>query len=226
MSKYVILLPYKGLHTNVRTLQEISSRYAPSRILSFDMAHIFKALQLIKDKGHISRESLCQELNLGEGSIKTLVKHLKMQGLIETSNAGTKMSDKGKRILYQILSSIPNECVVPKCSIGLGRYNSAILLKQLNFAVGSGIEQRDAAIKMGAKGATTLLYSNEKFIISDTNYDSLKREPYIHQLLTKKLRPEDGDVIIIGSDDTDRRTAELAAKNAALLTLMNHEKHI
>jgi hypothetical protein len=226
MSKYVIVFAYNRMHTYVKTLQEISSRYAPSRILSFDIAHIFKALQLIADKGHISRDLLCQELNLGEGSIKTLIKHLKMQDLIETSNAGTRMSGKGKRIFYQILSSVPNECILPKCSIALGRYNSAVLLKQLSFAVRSGIEQRDAAIKMGALGATTLLYTNEKFMISGTNYDSLKREPYIHQLLVEKLRPEDGDVIIVGSADTDQRIAELAAKNAALLTLKNHDKHV
>jgi hypothetical protein len=36
---------------------------------------------------------------------------------------------------------------------------------------------------------------------------------------------EDGDAIIIGSDDTSKKLAELAAKSAALLTIMNHEKH-
>ena len=45
------------------------------------------------------------------------------------------------------------------------------------------------------------------------------------RLLTDKLNPEHMDVIIIGSDDTDQKTAELAAKNAALLTVMSHDKH-
>jgi hypothetical protein len=210
----------------VKVLQETSCRYAPSRILSFDIAHIFKAFQLIENNGHISRDSLCQELNLGEGSIKTLIKHLKMQALIETSRIGTKMSVKGNRIFSHILSSVPRECVLPKCSVALGRYNYAVLLKQLSFAVKSGIEQRDAAIKMGALGATTLFYTNEKFIIPGTRYDALKREPHIVQLLAQKLRPEHKDVVIIGSDDTDQRIAELAVKNAALLTVMSHEKHI
>jgi hypothetical protein len=79
---------------------------------------------------------------------------------------------------------------------------------------------------MGALGATTLFYTNEKFIIPGTKYDALKREPDIEELLIHKLEPEYRDVIIIGSDDTDQRIAELAAKNAALLTVMNHEKHI
>ncbi len=214
------------MHVYVKVLQETSGRYAPSRILSFDIAHVFKAFQLIENNGHISRDLLCQELNLGEGSIKTLIKHLKMQDLIETSKIGTKMSVKGNKIFSHILTSVPRECALPKCSVALGRYNYAVLLKQLSIAVKSGIEQRDAAIKMGALGATTLFYANEKFIIPATRYDALRREPHIRQLLVHKLRPELRDVVIIGSDDTDQRIAELAAKNAALLTVMSHEKHI
>ncbi|HZB74036.1 MAG TPA: DUF4443 domain-containing protein, partial [Nitrososphaeraceae archaeon] len=44
--------------------------------------------------------------------------------------------------------------------------------------------------------------------------------------LVHKLKPDYGDVVIIGSDDTNQRIAELAAKNAALLTVLSHEKHI
>ena len=101
-----------------------------------------------------------------------------------------------------------------------------VLLKQFGFAIKSGIEQRDAAIKMGALGATTLLFKDDKFVIPDTNYDSLRKESHIAGLLTEKLNPESGDVIIIGSATEDERTAELAAKNAALLTIMNHERHL
>ena len=209
----------------MRTLQTISSRYAPSRILSFDMAHIFKALQIIEDRGHASRTLLCQELNLGEGAVRTLIKHLKMKELIETSNAGTKMSEEGKRFFAEILSCLPKGCSLPKCSIALGKYNYVVLLKQLSFAIKSGIEQRDSAIKMGALGATTMLFKEGKFVMPDSNYESVKKEPAIHELLMKKLEPVEGDVIIIGSDDINRQTAELAAKNAALLTLINHKKH-
>lgn len=213
------------MHMYIRTLEQISSRYAPSRILSFDIAHIFKALQLVETRGHISRDLLREELNLGEGSIKTLVKHLKMQGMIETSNAGTKMSGKGKRFFEELQSAIPRECMIPKCSIALGKFNYAVLLKQLSFAVKSGIEQRDAAIRMGALGATTLLFKNGKFIMPATHYYSLKKELHIQKLIIEKLNPETDDLIIIGSDDKDIKTAELAAKSAALFTVRNHDKH-
>lgn len=56
------------------------------------------------------------------------------------------------------------------------------------------------------------------------SHDSLRKEPHIRKLLIDKLKPTDGDVLIVGSAE-DERTAELAAKNAALLTVMDHEKH-
>jgi hypothetical protein len=214
------------MHTYVKTLLAISSRYAPSRILSYDMAHIFKTLQLMHEKGHISRELLCNELNLGEGSIKTLIKHLKMQDMIQTSNTGTRLSDKGADLYTHLHASLPAECEIPKCSIALGKYNYGILLEHLAYTIKSGIEQRDAAVKMGALGATTLLFIDGKFVIPMTGYDSLKDEKRIYELLVKELMPKASDVLIIGSDESDPRTAELASKSAALMTIMNHENHL
>ncbi|AFU57611.1 hypothetical protein Ngar_c06680 [Candidatus Nitrososphaera gargensis Ga9.2] len=211
----------------IRTLTKVASRYAPSRVLSFDMVHIFKALQLMENEGHISRALLTKELGLGEGAIKTLVKHLKMQNLIETSKSGTRMTQKGRAICSALVSAVPAETRLPKCSVALGKYNHAVLLKNLSFAVKSGIEQRDAAVKMGAIGATTLSFKDSKFVMpmDSSGYDSLEKEPNIRKLLVEKLKPEEEDIVIIGSANDSSRTAELAAKNAALVTLVNHEKH-
>ncbi|PWU79562.1 MAG: hypothetical protein DLM72_16900 [Candidatus Nitrosopolaris wilkensis] len=214
------------MHTYVRTLTKIASRYAPSRTLSFDSTHVIKVLQLLEKEGHVSRNLLCQELSLGEGSIKTLVKHLKMQGLIEATNYGTTMTDKGRKLASEILSLIPAETSIPKCSIALGKFNYAVLVKGFSFAVNLGIEQRDGAIRIGALGATTLLFKGGKFMMpSMTNHGSLKNESGIYRILIDKLKPEQDDVIIIGSDNGDRRRADLAAKNAALITIMNHNRH-
>ena len=135
----------------VKALIKVTDRYAPSRTISFDVVHIFKTLQLIEQKGHVSRDILSIELGLGQGIIKTLIKHLKMQKMIYTTNSGTKMTEKGKSIFSQLLTSMPVEMIIPRCSVALGKFNYAVLLKQFNFAIKSGIEQRDAAIKIGAK---------------------------------------------------------------------------
>jgi predicted transcriptional regulator len=213
------------MHTYVKTLRKVADRYAPSRVLSFDMVHVFKTLQLIQENGHVSREKLCEDLGLGEGTIKTLVRHLKMQNLIESTNAGTTMTKKGNSFFSELLSSIPSEISLSKCAITLGKFNYAVLVKQMSSMIKDGIVQRDAAIRMGASGATTLLFKDNKFLIPQTEFDSLKEEHQLSEQMIKNLHPQDGDVIIIGSDDYSRMKAEFAAKSAALITIMNHEKH-
>lgn len=215
------------MHLGIKLLKTISSRYAPSRMLSFTSSHVFKTLQLLGKYGIISRKILMTELGLGEGSIKTLIRHLKMEQMITTTNKGTKISEKGKNVLDQINAYIYSEIPIPKCTISLGMYNYAVLLRGLRYAIRQGIEQRDIAIKMGARGATTLCYQNTKFLIPGTDFDALKEEKEIENILRNNLNPQEDDVIIIGSDDSNPVLAELAAKGAALYTIesieINHE---
>jgi hypothetical protein len=78
---------------------------------------------------------------------------------------------------------------------------------------------------MGASGATTLLFMDNKFFIPLTGFDALQNEFRLSKQLIETLHPKDGDVIIIGTDDHSEKKAEFAAKSAALMTIMNHEKH-
>jgi hypothetical protein len=213
------------MHMYIMILERVASRYAPSRALSFNLVHVFAALQRIGNKGITSRNALCSGLVLGEGTVKTLVKHLKMHGLIETSNRGTRMTAKGKGVYEGLLSIIPAEMSLPRCAVALSRFNYAVLVREFGFAVRLGIEQRDAAIRMGATGATTLLFKENKFVMPASSNDSLKKEREVRRMLIEKLNPRDGDVIIIGSADSNEKTAELGAKNAALLTILSHEKN-
>ena len=213
------------MHTYVKLLEKVSNQYSPARQLSFGIGHIFKALQLAKQNGHISRDLLGSELSLGGGSIKTLVKHLKTTDMIKTSNAGTILSEKGERIITQILLHIPKETAIPISSITVGKFNYAVLVKNIANSIRSGIEQRDIAIKSGATGATTLIFNDGKFLVPKTNFDALADELNMQKILMENLQPNDNDVIIIGSDNISKQNAELAAKNAALFTIMNHLKH-
>ena len=51
------------------------------------MVHAFKTFQLIKKRGHISRDLLSRELARGEGSIWTPIGHLQMNNMIKATNA-------------------------------------------------------------------------------------------------------------------------------------------
>ena len=213
------------MKTYFKLLQKVYHQNTTSRRLSFGIGHIFKALQLAKLNGHISRDLLKKELSLGEGSIKTLVKHLKTTNMIMTSNAGTILTDTGEKLISQILLCIPKETIIPKSSITVGKFNYVVLVKNIANSIRSGIEQRDIAIKSGAMGATTLIFKDGKFLISGTNFNALVDELHVQKILIENLHPNNNDVIIIGSDNQNKQHAEIAAKNAALFTIMNNLKY-
>jgi hypothetical protein len=213
------------MHMLIKGLSKVASRYAPSRPISFDVVHIFKTLQMIESGGHASRASLGENLALGQGVIRTLIRHMKAAGLIATTNGGTKMTRKGVAVHEELVRAIAAETPLSNSRVAVGKFNYAVLLKSLAYGIKSGIEQRDAAIKMGGTGATTLVFRDSQFVMPNSNKDSLRDEDKVRRTLLEKLRPEDGDVIIIGTSDNSAIIAELAAKHAALFTLKNHEKH-
>jgi len=86
-----------------------------------------------------------------------------------------------------------------------------------------GLEQRDAAIKAGASGATTLVFSHNRLAMPGTSEDVFQNIQLIHNMLVSKLKPRENDVIIIGSAD-DRLTAEFGAKAAVLVLLKSTKK--
>lgn len=200
-------------------LIKVCNRYAPSRMLSFNMAHVVIAMQLMGRLERVSRAKLMKELMLGEGAVKTLVKHMRMHGLLETSRAGTILSMRGKELYASISRMIVAEASIPKCSIAVGEFNYAVRVRGITNAIRSGVEQRDAAIRVGALGATTLVYKNARFIMPASRHDMHIREQGIMDML-KGLMPEEGDVVIIGSASS-MKVAELAAKYAALTTLIS-----
>jgi hypothetical protein len=55
-------------------------------------------------------------------------------------------------------------------------------------------------------------------MLSNTNYDTLQKELQISKLLIRMLNLEEGNAIIIGSDDMYKKRSELAAKK--LLSLL------
>ncbi|MDE1765175.1 MAG: DUF4443 domain-containing protein [Thaumarchaeota archaeon] len=212
------------MHNVVKLLDKVSQRYYPSRILSFEPAHIFKTLQVIHANTKASRSFLIEEIGLGEGSIKTLVKHLKMNELVTTSKAGMVLTSKGKALFSKLNEAIPAEASIKECSITIGRFNHAILVRGLAKDVGSGIEQRDAAIKIGALGATTLVFKDDDLFTSDKSYEIPIKDRKLTLEIIDKLQPRNGDVVIVASAE-NKKTADLAAKRAALETISNHEKH-
>jgi hypothetical protein len=216
---------YKIMSTRhqVQILQNIVSRKGSSKVLTFSVPHIFKALQLLHKDKYVSRASFCRHLHMGEGAVKTMITHLKEESMVDSTKSGTFLTSKGKNFIKNLLDVISTECEIKKCVIAQGKFNYAVILKKYAFATKSGVEQRDYSILYGATGATTLLYKDNQFVFPNENIDCLLDDSKTRNVLLINLQPENGDMIIIASA-TDPFVAEIAAKNSALWTIATHNK--
>ncbi len=203
-------------------IEKIARKLAPGRAPIFTEVHIVKVLETISVEEAVGRIKLSKTLGLGEGATRTLVKHLRNEGIIEVSRSGIVLSESGRKLLSSLKSKIGGETEVPKSSLTVGSFNVAVLVRDAADAVAYGLEQRDAAIKAGASGATTLMFSHNKLAMPGISEDVFQNIKSIHDMLISKLKPKENDVIIIGSAD-DRLTAEFGAK-AAVLELLKSKK--
>ena len=203
---------------NIVTLQNIVSRKGSSKVLTFSIPHVFKALQLLSDEKFVSRATLGKEIRLGEGAVKTLISHLKEAEMIDSTRSGNFLTDKGKKFTLQLQKIIPNECEIGKNSLTASKNNHAIILKKYSSAIKTGLEQRDYAIMYGSSGCTTLVFKNNKFVFPGEDKDCLSKDKKTRQILFEKLNPSNEDIIIISSSE-DSFVAEISAKNSALWTI-------
>lgn len=206
------------LRQQIKLLQNIVSRKGSSKVLTFSIPHVFKALQLLNLDKFVSRSKFCKELHLGEGAVKTLILHLKDAKMADTAISGTYLTAKGRKFSENLNKVIKKECKLGKSKITQSKHNHAIVLKNYSYAIKTGLEQRDYAILYGSSGCITLLYKNNHFIFPGEEKDCLEDDPSIRKKLYESLSPEEGDVIIISSSD-DSFVAEVSAKNSALWTL-------
>ncbi len=195
----------------------LTTRTGPS--LTFMEVHVLEAIEIMGKEESIGRIKLSKELGLGEGAVRTLLKHLKKQGLVTvTPKLGCKLTKNGRKIYEIIKSKIAGPLEIPKTSITLGIYNMGVLVRKAANVVGYGLEQRDAAIKVGASGATTLVYKNSLLTMPGIEENCFKDALNVKEMLISNFSPQEDDVIIIGSAD-DKATAKLGAKAAAFETL-------
>jgi ribosomal protein S25 len=193
---------------------KVAEKIAPGRLPSFAEAHVVKALEEIGVQGCVGRLKLSKLLHLGEGEARTLVRHLKNEGLIDVSKSGISLSATGRKLLSDLRAVVSEQMDIPSTPLTVGPFNVAVRVKGMKDSIKHGLEQRDAAITAGAKGATTLIFTKNRLTMPGTEENVSKSDPSILAALSK-LSLNEGDVIIIGSADEKIR-AELGAKTAAL----------
>lgn len=155
----------------------------------------------------MSRKQLAEELGIGEGSVRTILNRLKRRGMIVSSRGGHALTPRGKRFLGKPLEFAQ----IDAGDLTVGEVDVATIVRGAAKGVRRGVEQRDEAIKVGASGATVLVFRGGKFQFPD---GTLRIRKELSDTLKRIFKPREGDVIVIGSAP-DAVRAEAGARAAA-----------
>jgi hypothetical protein len=187
-------------------------KYGP--VHRFADYHVYRTLLLLSDGRRRGRKSLADSVNIGEGSMRTIIEFLRDKGYVDVKQTGIKISTKGMEFVRNL--PIRMERLDPS-DISIAMRNVAVLVKNRADSVTLGIEQRDAAIKAGAEGATTIVVKGGKLLVPP-DYLLDKEKPEIAKGLRKLLSPGEGDIVIIGAaQEYDRAEDGALAAAFALL---------
>ncbi len=157
----------------------------------------------LRFKKNIGRQELAKELELGEGTARTILKILKSKKLLDQTKKGHFLSKKGEEILQHICShiSIPKSITMHDLypdskKIGM-QIKNAPRLTQL-------YKLRDIAVKNGAEGAIILRFDGKLYAPGMEHERSYKE-------LEKYFDFKNNDALIIAFSDKKK-----PAENGAL----------
>jgi hypothetical protein len=182
-------------------MQQIAGKKAPGPSTTFTIFHVFYALELMAQKP-LGRNKLAEKLIVGDGAVRTIISRLRDAGLIETSKEGCNLTKKGVEIWRQFEEFFPKRMDLPKSELSESEFNFAFLVKNCTLKVGSGIDQRDAAIIAGARKALIIAFRNGHLCIQSVSDCVEEQYPVAANLILKELAPQDNDVIIIAGGDS------------------------
>ncbi len=183
----------------------------------FTAAHLIRYLELVQMR-HFGRKELAQRLKLGEGSVRTITDLLRARGLVNVVRAGVKLSEAGAAALDSIRKEFSEGQPVPASKAVVGEYNVAIAVRGGGRKVTSGLEQRDAAMIAGSKGASTFVYSSGRLVFPGMYDDLARLDPELSKTIIEKLPLKEGDAVVVGSaSDPDAAFIGAVAAAATLL---------
>ncbi len=179
----------------------------------FGCSQIVAALLELEASGPMSREKLASSLELGGGSVKTLVRVLKEAGLIDVRRSGNGLTEKGKAVVSAMHDLIIGIKPLETSYLKMGSYNAAIFINSRALGRVDPLTLRDLAVRMSATGMTTLEFSDD-LIIPPDGIKLKEVSPGDYETLLK-MGARRGELILICGAESPVK-AKLAAIEAVM----------
>ena len=145
---------------------------------------------------NVGRQELARELELGEGTMRSILNLLKSKSLLDSTKKGHFLSRKGKEKIDEILECVSIPRKMPFHDLYPEFKKIGIVVKNAQ-RLKDTYKLRDIAVKNGAEGAMILRFEKKLFAPdSDLKQDFYELEKFF------ELR--NGDSLIIGFAEKNR----------------------
>ena len=168
-------------------------------------------LFLIKNEGPVGRYRLDDMLNLPEGVVRGLLLNFLKNEDIVASKLGCILTVKGEKFLkkllteYQISQIKEFEMTGP---LKIAEKNVAVQIKGGAKLVKSAMDQRDIAVRVGARGAILLNYLNGTLVIPNVYSNLATKYPRLAERIINSFKLSEGDAVIICGAENKWRALE------------------
>ena len=176
----------------------------------FNDYHLWKALDCLDGKNPIGRKRLAELLGIGEGSTRTIISMLQDHGLITIGKSGIFLTSKGLEFKRNTHMDVIRG--VQAGNVTIGEKDVIVRVPKMARSIGYGCEERDAAIRSGATGATTLVYTGGRLSFPGSDFPV---DADTENAIKSKVSLKNDDVVIIGTGPTED-LAEMGAVIAGL----------
>ena len=183
-------------------------QYGP--MFRFGDTNVYWALHLLSCGKRMGRKALANLVGVGEGSMRRILDTLKEWEMISVKQTGISLTRTGSGFLNELPMKVLN------LNIGdlvLGKHQQAVKVLGVASKIENGMQQRDAGIRAGASGCTTIIFRNGNLMMPP-DWDLDKERPALAEEIRKNIDLGPDDVIIIGGAD-DPHSAVNAALAAA-----------
>lgn len=180
---------------------------------SFSEAHVVRVLLSLLE-GRSSRRLLMRESGLGEGSIKTILKRLRLSGLAASSKLGHELTEKGREKTGEILDWFSNPIIFQETDIFPGLITSCILVKGAAGRLSHlGTLESVSCMNAGADGCAILVARGGELVFPGGIMDL--NDYKVAGKLLENIGYSEGDAVVLAASE-DETVAVISVLSVAV----------
>lgn len=202
-----------GLRSFIVSIAKSSAPKGPSA--AYASPHILKLIMLLDKRESMGRIALSKALELGEGTVRTMVRKLVDSGIIEVDSiGGCTLTARGQSLAAELNSFIVSSSSLDLRSLGIEMPSHALQVRAA-MSNTSLTKLRDVAVKAGAEGMVIFQYKGGTLALPMMTDDASAAYPEMAHQIRARFALREGDAVLVAFAER-AVNAEMGALSAAI----------